>query len=53
MPDMIAPDEEEIPAELRGKPGILIVGMYAGDVAEVQAPGGVRSYEILDVKSGR
>ncbi|MFN9488728.1 MAG: transcription elongation factor GreA, partial [Betaproteobacteria bacterium] len=23
---------------------------YAGDVAEVQAPGGVREYEIIDVR---
>jgi transcription elongation factor GreA len=27
-----------------------IVGKYAGEVAEVQAPGGLREYEILDVK---
>ena len=27
-----------------------IIGKYAGDVAEVQAPGGLREYEILDVK---
>ena len=27
-----------------------LIGKYAGDVAEVQAPGGVREYEILDVK---
>jgi transcription elongation factor GreA len=30
--------------------GRALIGKYAGDVAEVQAPGGVRSYEILDVK---
>ncbi len=27
-----------------------LIGKYAGDVAEVQAPGGKREYEILDVK---
>ena len=27
-----------------------LIGKQAGDVAEVQAPGGVREYEILDVK---
>ena len=27
-----------------------LIGKYAGDVAEVQAPGGAREYEVLDVK---
>jgi len=27
-----------------------LIGKYSGDIAEVQAPGGVRSYEILDVR---
>ena len=27
-----------------------LIGKYSGDVAEVQAPSGVREYEILDVK---
>jgi transcription elongation factor GreA len=27
-----------------------LISRYAGDVAEVQAPGGLREYEILDVK---
>ena len=27
-----------------------LIGKYSGDVAEVMAPGGVREYEILDVK---
>ena len=27
-----------------------LIGKYAGDVAEVQAPGGVREYEILEVR---
>lgn len=29
-----------------------LIGKYAGDVADVQAPGGVRSYEIIDVRYG-
>ena len=27
-----------------------VIGKYPGDLAEVQAPGGVREYEILDVR---
>jgi transcription elongation factor GreA len=27
-----------------------MIGKSAGDIAEVQAPGGVREYEILDVR---
>ncbi len=27
-----------------------LIGKYAGDVAEVMAPGGIREYEVLDVK---
>src|SRR5471030_2528584 len=27
-----------------------LIGKYAGDVAEVQAPGGVRAFEIIDVR---
>jgi transcription elongation factor GreA len=27
-----------------------LIGKYSGDVAEVQAPGGLKSYEILDVR---
>jgi transcription elongation factor GreA len=27
-----------------------LIGKFAGDVAEVQAPGGIREYEILGVK---
>ena len=30
--------------------GRALIGKYSGDMAEVQAPGGVRSYEILDVR---
>ncbi|WP_018150311.1 transcription elongation factor GreA [Leeia oryzae] len=26
-----------------------LIGKFAGDVAEVQAPGGIREYEVLDV----
>lgn len=27
-----------------------LIGKYAGDVAEVQAPGGTREYEIVDIR---
>lgn len=27
-----------------------LIGKYAGDVAEVQAPGGIREYEIIEVR---
>ena len=27
-----------------------LIGKYSGDVAEFQAPGGIKEYEILDVK---
>lgn len=27
-----------------------LIGKYAGDIAEVQAPSGVRKYEIIDIK---
>ena len=27
-----------------------LIGKYAGDLAEVQAPGGIKEYEILDVR---
>lgn len=27
-----------------------LIGKYAGDIAEVQAPGGVREYELIDVR---
>ncbi|MDR2032388.1 MAG: GreA/GreB family elongation factor, partial [Azoarcus sp.] len=29
-----------------------LIGKYSGDVAEVQAPGGIREYEIIDVRYG-
>ena len=50
---MVGEDEADIK---RGKISITspigraLIGKYSGDVAEVQAPGGVRSYEIRDVK---
>lgn len=27
-----------------------LIGKFAGDIAEVQAPGGVREYEVIDVR---
>ncbi len=32
-----APDEEDVPDELRGEPAVLVAGMYAGPVAEGEA----------------
>ena len=40
-----APDEPEIPAELRGRPAVMIAGMYAGPVEEgEEALRGIRAY---------
>ena len=50
---IVGEDEEDIK---QGKISIsspiarALIGKYAGDVVEVMAPGGVREYEILDVK---
>ena len=50
---IVGDDEADIK---RGKISIsspiarALIGKYSGDVAEVQAPGGVKSYEILDVR---
>jgi transcription elongation factor GreA len=50
---IVGEDEADIK---RGKISITspiaraLIGKSSGDTAEVQAPGGVRSYEILDVK---
>ena len=27
-----------------------LIGKYAGDIAQVQAPGGIREFEIIDVR---
>jgi transcription elongation factor GreA len=27
-----------------------LIGKYAGDIAQVQAPGGVREFEVIDVR---
>ena len=35
---------------LRSPVARALIGKFAGDVAEVQTPGGVRQYEILDVR---
>ena len=42
---MKAPDEDGIPAELRGRPAVLIAGMYAGPVEEGErAMAGIRGF---------
>jgi hypothetical protein len=30
--------------------GTCLIGKYAGDIAQVQAPGGIREYEIIDIR---
>ena len=27
-----------------------LIGKYAGDIAQVQAPGGIREFEVIDVR---
>ncbi len=50
---IVGDDEADIKA---GKVSInspvarALIGKYAGDIAEVHTPGGVREYEVLDVK---
>jgi transcription elongation factor GreA len=50
---IVGEDEAEIKA---GKISVnspiarALIGKYAGDVAQVQAPGGVREYEVLEVR---
>ncbi|HSD79410.1 MAG TPA: BBE domain-containing protein, partial [Solirubrobacteraceae bacterium] len=40
-----APDEPDVPARLRGRPAVIVAGMYAGDVAEGErALAGLRAY---------
>ena len=40
----LGPDLDQLPIAR------ALIGEEAGDVAEVQAPGGVKSYEIIDVR---
>lgn len=50
---IVGDDEADIKAgkiSLNSPVARALIGKFAGDVAEVQAPGGVREYEILDVK---
>jgi transcription elongation factor GreA len=50
---IVGDDEADIK---RGKISIsspiarALIGKYAGDVVDVQTPGGIRQYEILDVR---
>ena len=43
-------ESTKYPAGLQIPIARALIGKYAGDVAEVVAPGGVKEYEILDVK---
>ena len=50
---IVGEDEAEIKA---GKISVnspiarALIGKYAGDIAQVQAPGGMREYEIIDIR---
>ncbi|MDP2883092.1 MAG: transcription elongation factor GreA [Azonexus sp.] len=50
---IVGEDEAEIKA---GKISVnspiarALIGKYAGDIAQVQAPGGMREYEVIDVR---
>ncbi len=50
---IVGEDEAEIKA---GKISVnspiarALIGKYAGDIAQVQAPGGIREYEVIDVR---
>lgn len=50
---IVGDDEADIKANkisLNSPVARALIGKFAGDVAEVQAPGGRREYEILDVR---
>jgi transcription elongation factor GreA len=50
---IVGDDEADIKAakiSLNSPVARALIGKFAGDVAEVQTPGGKREYEILDVK---
>ncbi|HRL01866.1 MAG TPA: transcription elongation factor GreA [Vitreoscilla sp.] len=42
--------EENVTYQIVGDDARALIGKYEGDVAEVQAPGGVREYEIVAVQ---
>ena len=43
-------DIKEVKISISSPISRALIGKYPGDVAEVMAPGGLREYEILDVK---
>lgn len=50
---IVGDDEADIKANMISVSSPIaraLIGKYAGDVAEVQAPGGVREYEVIDVR---
>ncbi|KAF4516663.1 hypothetical protein B566_EDAN003411 [Ephemera danica] len=50
---IVGEDEADIKANkisINSPMARALIGKYAGDIAQVQAPGGVREYEILDVR---
>jgi transcription elongation factor GreA len=52
---IVGDDEADLKAgkiSLNSPVARALIGKYAGDVAEVQTPGGIREYEVLDVRYG-
>ena len=50
---IVGDDEADLKAgkiSLNSPVARALIGKYAGDVAEVQTPGGMREYEVLDVR---
>ncbi len=43
-------DLKELKVSITSPIARALIGKYAGDVVEVQAPGGVREYEVLEVR---
>ena len=43
-------DDGKLQAPDVKKGDTVLIGKYSGDTAEVKAPGGIKEYEILDVK---
>lgn len=50
---IVGEDEADIKAgklSLSSPMARALIGKYAGDIAQVQAPGGIREYEIIDIR---
>jgi transcription elongation factor GreA len=47
---IVGDDEADIKLSISSPIARALIGKYEGDVAEVQAPGGVREYEIIEIR---